>query len=46
MKKTTADSKAKGKKTGYTRDLLLNSCQGKAGGVFVRVNSLNGSICC
>ena len=35
MMKTTADSKSKVKTTGYTRDLQVNSCQGKVSGVIL-----------
>ena len=34
MKKTAADSKIKGKEQGSTRNLLVNTCKGKDGGIY------------
>ena len=35
MKKTTADSKSKGKNTGYNATYMANSCQKKVAGVIL-----------
>ena len=45
MMKTIAVSKSEVKNTGYTRDLLVNSCQGMVAEIILRLNWLNASIC-